>query len=50
MVNTKKARIFQLEQDGHNIKWDDNLKKFMTRYYKNIFGPTDGNLFYMDGI
>ena len=44
----RKTRIFQLEQDGEIIKGDDKLKKYITRYYKSLFGLPDGNNFSMD--
>jgi hypothetical protein len=34
-----KSRIFQLEDKGRVIKWDDTLKEY--KYYQNLFGPYD---------
>jgi hypothetical protein len=34
--------IFQLEQEEGTIVGDDNLKVYITEYYKNLFGlPED---------
>lgn len=50
MANGKrrKTRIFRLEQDGEVIEGDKNLKKFITRYYKNLFGASERNNFSLD--
>jgi hypothetical protein len=37
----KKTRIFKLEQEDGVIYGDANLKKYITKYYKNLFGPPD---------
>jgi hypothetical protein len=34
-------RIFQLEDGDHIIKGDDQLKEYITRYYKGLFGPNE---------
>jgi len=34
----RKTRIFQLEQDEGTIVGHDNLKTYITEYYKNLFG------------
>jgi hypothetical protein len=31
----RKTRIFQLEQEGEVIEGQENLKVFVTRYYKD---------------
>lgn len=35
----RKTRIFQLEQEEGVIKGDVQLRKYITKYYKNLFGP-----------
>jgi hypothetical protein len=36
----RKTRIFQLEDGNNIITGDAQLKKHITRYYKNMFGPS----------
>jgi hypothetical protein len=44
----RKRRIHTLVQDGGTIEGLDNLKNYITSYYKNLFGaPEEGN-FFMD--
>jgi len=40
-----KTRIFQLEQDEGTIVGHDNLKTYITEYYKNLFGEPEQNDF-----
>jgi hypothetical protein len=35
----RKKRIFQLEQDEGTIVGQENLKSYISEYYKNLFGP-----------
>jgi hypothetical protein len=35
----RKTRIFELEDGGRKICGDEELKKYMTLYYKGLFGP-----------
>jgi hypothetical protein len=35
----RKQHIFRLEQEDGVIVGDDDLKKCITSYYKNLFGP-----------
>jgi len=42
--------IFQLEQEEGIIEGGENLKKFITKYYKGLFGPQKRNNFSMDEI
>jgi hypothetical protein len=35
----RRKKIFQLEQDEGNIIGEDNLKTYITEYYKKLFGP-----------
>jgi mannosylglycoprotein endo-beta-mannosidase len=45
----RKKSIHSLVQDEGAIEGLDNLKSYITNYYKNLFGsPKEGN-FYMDG-
>jgi hypothetical protein len=40
----RKKRIFQLEQDEGTIVGQNNLKTYISEYYKNLFGaPTQNN-------
>ena len=41
----RKTRIFQLEQDEGTIVGHDNLKTYITEYYKNLFGEPEQNDF-----
>ena len=41
----RKKRIFQLEQDEGTIVGDDNLKRYISEYYKKLFGPSEPNNF-----
>ncbi|XP_062188905.1 uncharacterized protein LOC133892218 [Phragmites australis] len=43
----RKTRIFRLEQEEGTITGDENLKKFITNYYKGLFGEPDSNNFSM---
>ena len=44
----RKTRIFQLEQEEGLICGDIELKKYITKYYKKMFGPPDNNFVSMD--
>jgi hypothetical protein len=44
----RKTRIIQLEQDEGLIVGEDNLKTYITNYYKVLFGPPESNLFSFD--
>ena len=44
----RKTRIFQLEDDGKIIKGDEQLKKYIIDYYRNLFGPSDISPLTMD--
>jgi hypothetical protein len=39
----RKKKIFQLEQEEDTIVGDDNLKVYITEYYKKLFGPPEVN-------
>ena len=47
MANGKhrKTRFFCLEQDEGVIEGDENLKKFITNYYKGLFRKPAGSKF-----
>jgi mannosylglycoprotein endo-beta-mannosidase len=44
----RKTRIFELEQEGEVIKGQENLKVFITKYYKDLFGSSQRNKFSLD--
>ena len=44
----RKKRIFQLEQDEGTIVGQDNLKVYITNYYKQLFGPPEENFVSLD--
>jgi hypothetical protein len=44
----RKTKIVQLEQEEGTIVGDDNLKNYITDYYKGLFGPHTQNSFSMD--
>ena len=46
--NHKKKRIFQLEQDEGTILGQENLKLYITEYYKQLFGPPEDNCVSLD--
>jgi hypothetical protein len=50
MANGKKrkTRIYQLEQEGGVIEGQENLKIFITKYYKDLFGSSQRNTFSLD--
>ncbi|XP_073358207.1 uncharacterized protein [Aegilops tauschii subsp. strangulata] len=44
----RKKRIFQLEQDEGTIIGQENLKLYITEFYKQLFGPPDNNCVSLD--
>ena len=44
----RKKRIFQLEQDEGTILGQENLKLYITEYYKQLFGPLEDNCVSLD--
>ena len=44
----RKKRIFQLEQDEGTILGQDNLKTYITEYYRQLFGPPEDNCVSLD--
>jgi predicted metal-dependent hydrolase len=47
-MGNRKTRIFRLEQEEGLIHGDAELKKYITTYYKKLFGPCDHNNLVMD--
>lgn len=41
----RKTRIFQLEQEEGVIRGDVQIKKYITKFYKDLFGTLVGNNF-----
>ena len=41
----RKKRIFSLEHEGGKIEGQQNLKGYITQFYKELFGPAEENLF-----
>jgi len=44
----RKTRIFRLEQDEGVIEGEENLRNFITKYYKDLFGASLRNVFSLD--
>jgi hypothetical protein len=44
----RKTKIIQLEQEEGTIVGDDNLKNYITDYYKGLFGHHTQNYFSID--
>jgi hypothetical protein len=44
----RKTRIFKLDNNGQIIKGDENLKSYITQFYKTLFGPSDDDNFSLD--
>jgi hypothetical protein len=44
----RKNRIFQLQQAETIIEGDEALKQHITRYYKELFGPSENNMISLD--
>ena len=44
----RRTRIFRLEQEEGVIEGEENLKRYITNYYKGLFGPSKTNNFSMD--
>ncbi|KAL6640723.1 hypothetical protein ACP70R_021846 [Stipagrostis hirtigluma subsp. patula] len=43
-----KTQIFQLEQEECITVGNDNLKTYISEFYKKLFGPREGNEFSLD--
>ncbi|KAG2558681.1 hypothetical protein PVAP13_8NG264802 [Panicum virgatum] len=41
----RKKRILSLEHEGRKIEGQQNLKDYITQFYKELFGPPEENLF-----
>jgi hypothetical protein len=37
----RKSRIYQLQNGEQIVQGDENLKRFITSYYKGLFGPPE---------
>ena len=50
MANGKrrKTRIYRLEQEEGVIEGEENFKKYITNYYKNLFGNDEVGDFHLD--
>ena len=44
----RKTRIYKLQDGNHIISGDEELKNYITTYYKGLFGPPDNNNFNLD--
>jgi hypothetical protein len=44
----RKSQIFQLLEGDRTIRGHETLKSYITDYYKNLFGPSDGGSFSLD--
>jgi hypothetical protein len=44
----RKSRIFQLQHEGEIIEGEGTLKKHITRYYKDLFGPSEESTISLD--
>ncbi|KAG2576580.1 hypothetical protein PVAP13_6NG031666 [Panicum virgatum] len=44
----RKKRIFSLDHEGIKIEGQNNLKTYITQFYKDLFGPPEDNNFYTD--
>ncbi|XP_073359665.1 uncharacterized protein [Aegilops tauschii subsp. strangulata] len=44
----RKKRIFQLEQDEGTILGQDNVKTYITEYYRQLFGPPEDSCVSLD--
>jgi len=44
----RKKCIFSLDKDGVKIEGQNNLKNYITQFYKELFGPSEDNHFAFD--
>ena len=44
----RKKRFFSLDHDGVKIEGQNNLKNYITQFYKDLFGPSEDNCFAFD--
>ena len=44
----RKTRIFQPQDGDHIVSSDAELKRYITTYYKKLFGPSEENHFRLD--
>jgi hypothetical protein len=45
---SRKSQIYKLEDGGNTIQGDANLKRYITKYYKGLFGKPDDITFSLD--
>jgi hypothetical protein len=48
MGRHRKTHIFQLEDGNNIIRGDAQLKRHITNYYKNLFGPSENSFIILD--
>ena len=48
IASTERRESFQLEQDEGTILGQENLKAYITNYYKQLFGPPEDNFVSLD--
>ena len=44
----RKTRIYRLEQEEGIIEGEEKLEKYVTKYYKNLFGKSERNNISLD--
>ena len=44
----RKNCIFSLDHEGIKFEGQNNLKTYITQFYKDLFGPPEDNNFYTD--
>ena len=42
---SSRRNIFSLEREGNKIEGQNNLKNYITQFYKELFGPSEDNHF-----
>ena len=47
-VKHRKKRIFSPDHDGAKVEGQNNLKDYITQFYKDLFGPSEDNNFSFD--
>ena len=44
----RKKLIFSLDHDGAKVEGQNNLKEYITQFYKGLSGPLEANNFFFD--
>lgn len=44
----RKTKLYRLEQDEGTVVGDENLKTYITQFYKKLFGEWNANDFSLD--